>query len=653
MKVTNLSNHQVAKKSFTCLEAQGRGLYLPLRAAHAAEASAVTAAAQDTASGAGKKGELPSREKVDQALTWDLSSIFANRGEFEAARDKMKALGEKAASYKGRLQESAKTLLEISSLMDEFEDWASKVSVYTYLKHDEDTANQENLANQVQISQIMVQLIAALAYFPVELSQIPQETLEAFMKEEPGLEAYRHAFDEVLRKKEHLLDQATEERLTKAAEIFGGGEAVFSTLNDSDLIFPTIKDEDGEEVELSHGRFGQFIQSKDRRVREDAFKAYYKIYDQFKNTTAKTLSLQVKTDNYMADLHGFNDAREAALFENNIPVSVYTKLLDAVHDHLPLLHRYAALRKRLLKVDELHSYDLYVPVVEDFEPKTYSIEEAQEIILEATKPLGADYTKILKTAFSERWIDYVENKGKRSGAYSSGAYSTKPFILMTWKGTLDNLYTMIHELGHSCHSYYSRANQAITYADYPIFLAEIASTTNENLLTYYLLDTVTDPKIRQHILMNYLDGFKGTVFRQSQFAEFEYLIHKADQDGQALTAEWMSQAYAELNQKFYGPALTKDPEIALEWSRIPHFYYNFYVFQYATGFSAATAFAKAIHEEGATAAERYKGMLKSGSSDYPIPTLQKAGVDMTTKKPVADAMSAFAARLDELEALLS
>lgn len=360
------------------------------------------------------------------------------------------------------------------------------------------------------------------------------------------------------------------------------------------------------------------------------------------------MSTQVKRDNFLAQSHHFSSAREAALFYNEIPEQVYDQLLHTVDANLSLLHRYVGLRKKLLGLDEIHTYDLYVPVVDEVD-LTYTMEEARQIILKALAPLGEAYLDILKQAFSSRWIDYAENAGKRSGAYSGGCYDSPPYILMTWKGTLDNLYTLAHELGHSCHSYLTRENQSPTYGDYPIFLAEIASTCNENLLTSYLLDTIEDPATRRYIIMNYLDGFKGTVFRQTQFADFEQKIHQADQEGISLTADWMTQTYGELNQHYYGPELAKDPEIALEWARIPHFYYDFYVYQYATGFSAATAFAKLITEGGQAERDAYLKFLSSGSSAKPIDTLKAAGVDMSSAKPIEDAMARFDHFLSLLE----
>ncbi|HCR2881416.1 TPA: oligoendopeptidase F, partial [Enterococcus faecium] len=422
-------------------------------------------------------------------------------------------------------------------------------------------------------------------------------------------------------------------------------------LNNADLVFPTIEGENGEIVQLSHGVYGQLLESTDRRVREAAFKGLYSVYEQFRNTFASTLGTHIKGHNFKAKVRNYSSAREASLSNNHIPESVYDTLVDVVNKHLPLLHRYMELRKRLLEVEKLHMYDLYTPVLGEA-PITFTYEEAKEKALEALKPMGEEYMAIVEKAFSERWIDVVENKGKRSGAYSSGSYDTNPYILLNWHDTLDQLFTLVHEMGHSVHSYFTRSNQPYVYGDYSIFLAEIASTTNENILTEYLLETEKDPRVRAYVLNHYLDGFKGTVFRQTQFAEFEHFMHTEDEKGVPLTSEYLSDSYGKLNAKYYGPAVEEDPEIKFEWSRIPHFYYNYYVFQYSTGFSAASALAKKILNQEPEALENYLAYLKAGNSDYPVEVMKKAGVDMTQAAYIEDAMSMFEQRLNELEELI-
>ena len=396
----------------------------------------------------------------------------------------------------------------------------------------------------------------------------------------------------------------------------------------------------------------RFLESADPRVRRDAFKAVYETYGKFRNTFSSTLSGNVKKDNFYARVRNYSSARAAALSDNNIPESVYDNLVSTINEHLPLLHRYVKLRKKVLGLDELHMYDLYTPLVKDVKMEI-SYEEAKDMILKGLAPLGEEYVGILKEGFENRWVDVHENKGKRSGAYSSGAYGTNPYVLMNWQNNINNLFTLAHEFGHSVHSYYTRKTQPYPYGNYSIFVAEVASTTNESLLNDYLLNTIEDEQKRIYLLNHYLEGFRGTVFRQTMFAEFEHLIHQKAQNNEALTAESLTNDYYELNKKYYGTEdIIVDEEIGLEWSRIPHFYYNYYVYQYATGFSAAAALSKGILTEGDPAVERYIGFLKAGSSDYPIEVLKKAGVDMTSKKPVEDALKVFEEKLTELEKLL-
>jgi oligoendopeptidase F len=423
-------------------------------------------------------------------------------------------------------------------------------------------------------------------------------------------------------------------------------------LNNADLEFPSIINDKGEEVEVTHGRYTSFLESADRRVRHDAFKAVYETYGKFRNTFASTLTGQVKKDNFYAKVRNYKSAREAALANNNIPETVYDNLVNTINKYLPLLHRYVALRKKVLGLDELHMYDLYTPLVKDIQMKvTYN--EAKDLILKGLEPMGEEYLSVLKEGFENRWVDVQENKGKRSGAYSSGAYGTNPYILMNWQDNVNNLFTLAHEFGHSVHSYYTRKSQPFAYGDYSIFVAEVASTCNENLLSEYLLKTLDDDKKRLYILNNYLETFRGTVFRQTMFAEFEHDIHMRAQNGEALTADLLTKVYYDLNKKYFGNDIVIDEEIGLEWARIPHFYYNYYVYQYATGLSASTALSKQILEEGEPAVTRYIDYLKAGSSDYPIEVLKKAGVDMTSTDPIENACKVFEEKLTEMEELLT
>jgi oligoendopeptidase F len=422
-------------------------------------------------------------------------------------------------------------------------------------------------------------------------------------------------------------------------------------LNNADLQFPSILDEEGNEVQVTHGRYISLMESRDRRVRHDAFKAVYQTYQSFRNTFASTLSGIVKRNNFYAQVRGYRSARHAALSDNHIPEAVYDQLVQTVNEHLPLLHRYVAIRKKALGLDELHIYDLFPPLVKDVDTKV-TYDKAREILLKAMKPLGDEYISVLREAFQNRWVDVYENKGKRSGAYSSGSYLTSPYILLNWQDKLNDLFTLAHEFGHSVHSYFTRKNQPYIYGDYSIFVAEVASTCNENLLQDYLLKNTADKNMRLYLINHYLDSFRATVYRQTMFAEFEQIIHEMAQNGEPLTAETFTSVYYDLNKKYFGDGMTVDPEIGFEWARIPHFYYNFYVYQYATGFSAATALSKQILQEGAPAVKRYLDFLKAGSSDTPIEVLKKAGVDMTSPEPIRQAFSVFKEKLDELEQLL-
>lgn len=595
--------------------------------------------------------QLPKRQEVPVELTWDLTKIFADDAAFET---KFQALSNELTEVdkiKGSLnQGAAEFLAAIEYVLDIYRK-AEVIYVYAHLKNDEDTANTTNQALYARASSLIAQVSEAVSWFEPEMLQLSDQEIWEFFEAEPKLDLYRHFVEQIISERAHVLPAEHEALLAGASEIFGSSADTFSVMNNADLKFPIVKNEAGEDVQLTHGVYGQLLESTDRNVREKAFKALYSVYHQFRNTFASTLSTHIKSHNYKAKVRGYTSARAAALSGNHIPEDVYETLTLVVNQYLPLLHRYVELRKELLGLNELHMYDLYTPLLAEA-PIKFTYEEAQAKALEALKPLGEEYLEVVKQAFAERWIDVVENQGKRSGAYSSGAYDTQPYILLNWHDRLDELYTLVHEMGHSVHSYFTRHTQPYVYGDYSIFLAEIASTTNENLLTSYLLETEKDPKIRAYIINHFLDGFKGTIFRQTQFAEFEHFIHTEDAAGNPLTSEYLSKFYGELNTKYYGPIVVNDEEIKDEWSRIPHFYYNYYVYQYATGFSAASALAKRIVEGEPEALEKYLAYLKSGSSDYPIEVMKKAGVDMTRPTYIEDAMEIFAQRLDELEQLV-
>lgn len=598
-----------------------------------------------------KAKQLPKRSEVKEELTWDLTKIFKNDTEFDQAYDELSKEVLEVEKLKGSLKEgSASFLRAIETLLD-VERKLEVLYVYAHLKNDQDTANTTYQALMARASSLAAQASEAISWFEPEALTLSDEEIWAYFEEEAKLDVYRHFVQNMLSNRAHILSSQEESLLAGASEIFSTASTTFSMLNNADLQFPVVKNEEGESIQLSHGVYGQLMESTDRTVREEAFKGLYSVYEQFRNTFATTLTSNVKLHNFSAKTRKYSSAREAALSTNHIPEAVYDTLLEVVDQHLPLLHRYTALRKKLLNVDSLHMYDLSTPLLGEA-PIRYSYEAACQKAIAALQPLGSDYMKVVQEAFDNRWVDVIENQGKRSGAYSSGCYDTVPYILMNWHDSLDQLYTLVHEMGHSVHSYFTRSSQPYVYGDYSIFLAEIASTTNENILTEYLLETETDPKVRAFILNRYLDGFKSTVFRQAQFADFEYFIHQEDAKGTPLTSEFLSESYAALNKRYYGEAVDQDAEIAFEWARIPHFYYNFYVYQYATGFAAASALAQNILTGKSDALENYLTYLKSGSSDYPIEVMKKAGVDMTDGAYIEASMKIFEARLTEFEELI-
>ncbi|HWO98020.1 MAG TPA: oligoendopeptidase F [Bacillus sp. (in: firmicutes)] len=596
--------------------------------------------------------KLPARSEIKVEDTWRLEDIFATDDAWEKEFEEVKALIPNMAKYQGKLGESADMLYEALQAQDELTRRASILYTYAHMRYDQDTTNSKYQGLNDRIKTLYTQVASSLSFVTPELLSVDEQKLRGFLQEKEELKLYEHALDEVNRQRPHVLSAEEEGLLAQASEVLGASSNTFGMLNNADLEFPSIKDENGDEVEITHGRYIRFLESEDRRVREEAFKAVYKTYGQFKNTFASTLSGTVKKDNFNARVRHYNSARHAALSNNNIPEEVYDNLVKTVNENLHLLHRYVELRKKVLGLDELHMYDLYTPLVKDVKMEV-TYEEAKEYILKGLAPLGEDYLNVLQEGFENRWVDIHENKGKRSGAYSSGTYGTNPYILMNWQNNVNNLFTLAHEFGHSVHSYYTRKTQPYPYGDYSIFVAEVASTCNEALLNDYLLKTIEDPKKRLYLLNHYLEGFRGTVFRQTMFAEFEHDIHVRAQNGEPLTPELLTNTYYELNKKYFGEGLHIDEEIGLEWARIPHFYYNYYVYQYATGFSAAAALSKQILEEGEPAVERYIGFLKAGSSDYPINVLKKAGVDMATSQPIEEALAVFEQKLTEMEQLLA
>ncbi|MCM3711191.1 oligoendopeptidase F [Sporosarcina luteola] len=598
------------------------------------------------------KNKVLTRDQVKVEETWRLEDIFPTDEAWEQEFKEIEELSRKAESFKGTLDQGADALFEALSYRDTIYQRMGKLYTYAHLKADQDTTNSFYQAMESRAKTLYVKISTALSYLTPELLSIPEEELNSLVENNDNLKLYKHEFEEMNAYRAHTLPAEQEAILAQMGEVTGSSSETFSMLNNADLTFPMVKDEDGEEAELSHGRYIRFLESKDARVREDAFKAMYGKYGEFKNTFASTLSGNVKRNNVNARIRKYSSAREAALSNNHIPEQVYDNLVNTINKNLGLHHRYVALRKKVLGLNELHMWDMFAPLVKDVEMKI-PYEEATQTMLESFHPLGEEYTSIVKEGLENRWVDVRENKGKRSGAYSSGSYGTNPYILMNWQDNVNNMFTLAHEFGHSVHSYYSRKNQPVNYSGYSIFVAEVASTVNEAILNDHLLKTIDDKQKRIYLLNHWLEGFRGTVFRQTMFAEFEHLIHQLDQQGVALTADKLSEEYAALNKKYFGDAVEEDKEIALEWARIPHFYYNYYVYQYATGFSAAVALSHQILSEGQPAVDRYiNHFLKAGSSDYPIEVLKKAGVDMTSSQPIEEACKVFAERLAELEELL-
>lgn len=597
------------------------------------------------------KFEVKKREEIPAEFQWDLESIFATKSDWEREFAKVSERMGVLQKYQGRLMESPETLYDAVREILAVQERLDRLEVYASHRHDEDTAKPEFQELQEKISSLYTKFAATTAYVEPEILAADREAVQKYVESEERLKHYAHYIDNVFRKKEHTLTQNEEKMLSEVSEINQNAAKIYSMFLNADMKHKSIKDENGNEVQLTNGNYFPLMESSDRRVRKDAFEAYYDTYRSYKNTLAIALAGEVKKNVTMASIRKFPSARAAALFQDNIPEAVYDQLIESVHANMDKMYRYMALRKKTLGLKEMHMYDLSTPMIAGAE-KTVPYDEAVQTILEALKPMGEEYISILKRGFEERWVDRYENEGKRSGAYSGGAYGTKPFVLMNYHENLDGMFTLAHEMGHSMHSYFSRGNQSYVYGGYPIFLAEVASTCNETLLMNYLLEKETDIPTKKYLLNQYLDTFKSTLYRQTMFAEFEHIMHRHVENGGALTSDFLCEEYGKLVQSYFGDEVVMDPEIAYEWSRIPHFFYNFYVFQYATGISAATAFAKKILTEGETAVEKYLGFLKSGNSEYAIETLQRAGVDMLTSEPVDSALSLFGDTIDQLEKLL-
>ncbi len=594
---------------------------------------------------------LAARNEIGAIYKWNLESVYSSNEEWEKDFSQVGESLPGLNAFQGKVGSSAKSLLGCLKFRDRLEQVLERVIVYANMRKDEDNTNPIYQALEDRSMSLVSEFSATGSFIVPEIVAIPDETLAGFFHQEPELEIYRQHLSQIIREKAHTRSAEVEELLAQSYEATAGAGNAFSMLNDADLKFPKIRNDDGIEVELTKGRFIQFLESTNREVRKEAFKALYSTYGRYKNTFGATYAASVKRDLFYSRARGYKDSLEASLSSDNIPPEVYFQLVETVNKNLPVLHRYMALRKKLLGLDELHIYDLFVPLVTDVKRKI-PYEEATKTVITAFSPLGTDYVKIVGEGIKSGWIDVFENQGKTSGAYSSGAYTTQPFILMNYQDSLDSVFTLAHELGHSLHSFHTNKAQPYVYANYSLFVAEVASTANEALLTHHLLEQTSDKKLRTYLINNELEKFRGTLHRQTMFAEFELEAHRMAERGEALTAEALSAFYLELNRRYFGPAVTLDDEVALEWMRIPHFYRAFYVYQYATGISAAAALSEQIIREGAPAVERYKKFLSSGSSNYPTDLLKLAGVDMTTPAPVQQALDKFSALLNEFEKLV-
>lgn len=596
--------------------------------------------------------ELKTRDQIDSKYKWNIEAMIPDEsvisGELESIKKEAEAYGE---DFAGRLTESADTLLAAFQKRDDIWRRLEKIYVYARMRRDENNAETKYQAMADQCNSVIAAVSASMAIFTPELLSASEETILAYIDAAPGLEIYRFAICDTMRQKAHILTQAEENILAQMSEITGATNDIFTMLNNADIKFGTIIDEDGDETEVTHGNFIKFMESHDRDVRKNAYNAVYDAYKELINTIASAYNYNTKTDVVSARIRKYESARAAALSGDNIPAEVYDNLVAEVHKNLPAMHRYVELRKKLLGVDKLYMYDMYVPLIK-LPETSVSFEEGLDIMRDALQPLGEEYLTKMNKGIEEGWIDVYENKGKTSGAYSFGCYDSYPYILLNYTDTLKDVFTIIHEMGHSMHSRYTRDEQPYIYGSHSIFTAEVASTVNESLLMQHLLRTEDEKEMRKYLLNMHLEEFRTTLFRQTMFAEFEDITHKAIESGETLTAEWMCQQYEDLNAQYYGSAVEKDDVIRYEWARIPHFYNAFYVYKYATGYSAATAISKKILTEGKPAAQDYIRFLKTGESDHPIELLKIAGVDMSSPLPVQQAMETFNQLLDEFESLL-
>lgn len=595
--------------------------------------------------------EVKDRKDIDIKDTWNLESIYANNELWEEDYAALEKDAAEFAKLKGAIEADVNKIPAVLDAYYGLHRRLSKLSVYARMRFDQDTTDSTYQTMSAKIGSLGVKIGAASAFVEPEILSYSKEQLEAAEKENERTAYYGRKIEEMLRGQEHTLDAEKEELLAAAGDMAEAPDDIFSVLMNADMKYPDIVLDDGTHLPLTNSTYISYMESPDRAVREGAFKTLYGQIASLKNTFAAIYRGNLKQAKFYAQSRKYSSARAMYLADSNVPESVYDNLLSAVHEALPMMYRYVAVRKKVLGVDKLHMYDVYTPIVAA-QNQTYEFEQAKQMVLEALKPMGEDYLSHAREGLENRWIDIYPNKGKKGGAYSWGCYDSQPFILLNYTKNLDSVFTLIHEMGHSIHSYYSITAQDYAYSDYKIFVAEVASTCNECLLMHDLLEKTTDKEQRKYLLNHYLDSFKGTLFRQTMFAEFEKTAHDYCAQGKPLTAEALSQMYLELNQKYFGPDMEKDEEIAYEWMRIPHFYTPFYVYQYATGYSAAVALSAKILKEGKPAVDAYMSFLKGGESKDPIDLLKMAGVDMTTEKPVADALALFGELVAELEALV-
>lgn len=587
------------------------------------------------------------RSKIEEKFKWQIEKMYESKEAVEKDIQQVKELISKTKEYKGKLGDSWENLYEALNVSEKVSQILQNLYVYTHMKQHEDTRINKNQALATKTDMLSTELSMATSYLVPELLSIDDEKLKEFLKNEK-LDFYKKHIEDILREKPHTLNEKEEEILAATADLSGIAENVYDMLSFADLEFPEIEDEEANKVKLTQSNYSLFLKSKNPKVRKEAFEATYLVYGKYKNTFASTLYGGIKSEIFYAKIRKYESALQSSLFQDDISVDVYNNLISAIDENLDALNKYINLRKKFLGLNELHMYDLYVPLTDKFDMKiTY--EEAQEIILKALSPLGDEYLSLIKRAFDERWIDVYENEGKQGGAYSWGSYDSNPYILMNYNDDLNSLFTLIHELGHSMHSYYSKHNQPYLYSSYKIFVAEVASTLNELLLINYLLENSKSKEEKIYLLNYYLEQFRTTVYRQTMFGEFEKLTHESVESGEPLTAQEFTSIYYKLNEKYYGKSTIVDEEIGLEWARIPHFYSNFYVYKYATGFSAASALSQQILEEGQPAVDRYITFLKSGGSDYPLNQLRAAGVDMEQKESIDEVLKTFSNLVDELE----